>query len=186
MRLHCFLIVLCLLVCEGCAYNLAPERMFYPTSWPPLRVSARTDCADFAGIYEALGENAQPSPNSVNGPTLLSVLGMPGSRETAYVSVQSTQNPGAWLAIPLNSAQEPIPSGGSSDRLACSGGNLVRNFARAGYADGANHKGETSVTLSLTASGSLVAHVVGTSQTYGLFSIATRAYDVLYKFRRSR
>ena len=185
------LVALLSLLATSCTFNLAPVHEAYPAKWRPLRSAGSSSCQDFVGIYDAMGERAQPMPNGANTPRLLSIVGLIrtadaayASLEAAYVSIQLAQDGSARMAA-LNSAKRPIVVAGMSEPLSCSGGGLVRDFTRSSYADGNSHDSHSHVTLSLTHDSALVVHVTGGSNTSDLLSDSKQNHDLFYRFTRS-
>jgi hypothetical protein len=173
------------LLIGGCALRPDAEVMVYPTTWPPLRGSGSLGCNAFAGVYRTTGENAQRSPNGVNSPTLLSVLGLPGAKNSPFVSIQPNSEGSAYQLAPLDALEKPIAVTGVSEPVVCDEGNLVRHFGVGGYADGTNSKAKWTVTLSLTSNGFLVAHAIGNVQSSDLLFSSSTSYDLFYKFARA-
>jgi len=183
MRQHEKFLPIFLLI-GGCALRPDAEVMTYPTTWPPLRASHSVGCNAFVGMYRITGENAQRSRNGVNSPTLLSVLGLPGAKNSVFVSIQPNSEGNEYQLAPLDALEKPIVVTGVSVPVICDQGNLVRHFGVAGYADGTNSKAKWTVTLSLTSNGLLVAHAIGNVQSNDLLFSSSTSYDLFYKFAR--
>jgi hypothetical protein len=167
----------------GCALGTSTQRMIYPDRWPPL-ASVR-GCDSLAGRYGLIGENAQPSSNSVNSPTLFDLFRRPVSKKHTHVQLELDQEQSKLV---LRAYGGDIAGQETTVPVTCVGGSLIHLDQASGSGDGSSLEWHGKVTLTKATDGSLVAHTHGTARSSDLLFKWGHDYDSLYRFtaRKSR
>lgn len=161
----------------GCALGTSTERMTYPDRWPPL--ASVPGCSSLPGHYALIGENAQPSSNSVNSPTLFGLFRRPVAQKHTHVQLELNleQSKLVVRAYGGDIARQEI-----SVPVTCVSGSLVHLDQTSGGSDGASSASHVKVTLAKATDGSLVAHSQGRVRSSDLLFKWGHDYDTLYKF----
>lgn len=161
----------------GCALGTSTNRMTYPDRWPPLVGAA--GCGSLPGRYALIGENAQPSSNSVNSPTLFALFGSPVAHKHTHVQLELNQE---QKNLVLRAYGGDIARREISLPVTCINGSLVHLDQTNGGSDGASSVWRGKVTLTKATDGSLVAHAQGTVRSSDLLFKWGHDYDSLYRF----
>jgi hypothetical protein len=129
------------------------------------------------------GENAQFSPNGVNGPTLFALFSRRVSPEITRAKV--TFNAQTSM-ITLKGLESDLGRDSFSEVVTCTGGSLIFTDKGSGHGDGTKLYWDYVLTLSKAENGALIAHARGSSRVYEAFFRQDRERDVLYKFDPAR
>ena len=165
----------------GCTLPASRQQMYYPTYWAPILSEAARGCASIVGNFQAIGENAQASPNGLNSPTLMVVLGI-APRPNNYACAQLHLNKEQSILSVI--ASGGVENGSAHLAVACVGGNLThQDKPGSSYSDGSDHSWSGSEVMSLANDGSLVVRTIGKATTDDLLFRSSLSYDNYYRFK---
>jgi hypothetical protein len=149
--------------------------MTYPERWPSLV----RDCAAVPGTYALHGENAQPSSNSVNSPTLFGLFSAPLSKDKTHVRVEVSRDE---TLLSVSAYGGTGPENRITREVQCIEGSLLHKTTTEGCGDGSCSNGSSVLSLSKATDGSMIVHAKGVVRFADLFFRQTREYDTLYRF----